>query len=224
MYGDGNNRTKQHVKKYKNKMTENAKNDCISVIEPHQKEISQCNGSNLPKKGVNDNTVNKKNVSVLVTFKEVLYNKIFILYSLPYAVGFSSYSSTTIFIIDYFESKGLTRSEAVTILLYMNFTSAICRLMVGIVKKVCHVNILLIPSISTLLGCICTASYTLIGSSFTMNVILGCFFFATQGCMITQLSMSTARLVNPEQFGVGMGILMSVTGVTNSASGPVIGK
>lgn len=202
-----------------NQSYDGASNKDIINDEPNSSRIQKEIGSRI---SMELSRVTK--TPILSIFRQVLSNKIFIVYAATYAVSYSVYTALLIFLIDFFESKELMRSEGVAIFLYMNFTSSFSRLLTGVIKQIPHVSVLAIPTICSLLGGIAIALLALTGNSISLNTILACAAGASQGSMVTVLSLSVVKFVDVKHFAVGMGIIMTFTGTTSTLFGPFIGK
>ncbi|CAC5414364.1 SLC16A14 [Mytilus coruscus] len=163
-------------------------------------------------------------ISSMAVFKEILLNKAYTAYVLTFAMSLASMNTTIIFFIDYFQTKGMTRSEAVNIYLYMNITSSLFRLLPGILKQIPHVSVLAIPAMSTSIGSISMAMFFFTGSSLTLNIITSCGFGIATGGMIAVMSVAIVKLVGQENYSTGLGISMTSVGIINSGAGPLSGE
>ncbi|XP_076084650.1 uncharacterized protein LOC143055398 [Mytilus galloprovincialis] len=74
------------------------------------------------------------NQTFLSIFKDIITNKLFMGYAFSIAISLASINATLIFFIDYFESKGIRRQDALTIYLLMNLTNSFFRLFPGLLK------------------------------------------------------------------------------------------
>ena len=165
-----------------------------------------------------------KNKSVVKILKGIFKNKIFMCFCFAQALCMASFNSVLIFFFDYYQSKGISRSDAVSIYLYMNIVNTLFRFLSGILKQLPHVSVLSIPAVCALIGTVSMAAFPLSGSSFTLNLAAACGYGLGIGGVVTVVSLSIGKLVGQENYSAGLGISMTVSGILNTASGPISGK
>lgn len=165
-----------------------------------------------------------KNKSVVQILKGIFKNKIFMCFCFAQALCIAAFNSVLIFFFDYYQSKGISRSDAVSIYLYMNIVSTLFRFLPGILKQLPHVSVLSIPTVCALIGTVSMTAFPLAGSSFTLNLAAACGYGLGIGGVVTVVSISIGKLVGQENYSAGLGIAMTVSGILNTASGPISGK
>ncbi|CAC5414368.1 unnamed protein product [Mytilus coruscus] len=164
------------------------------------------------------------NQTFLSIFKDIITNKVFMVYAFSLAISLASINATLIFFIDYFESKGIRRQDALTIYLLMNLTNSFFRLFPGFLKQAPHISVLSIPSACTFIASISMMLFTFVESSIVLNTILACMFGVGMGGMVTVMAVSIVKLIGQRNYSAGLGISMTIVGIFNTAAGPVSGK
>lgn len=169
-----------------------------------------------------ENDFEEKSASRILVI--VLKDKVFVLFIFAVGLSIASFNSVLIFFIDYIQSKGLSRQDAVSIITYMNIFNTVFRIVPGLAKQLPHVSILAIPAIATGAGCIALVLFPLAGSSFTENLAVTMVFGTGLGGIISVLTVAIIKLVGDKHYAVALGVSMTVTGVLNTTYGPVAGK
>ncbi|XP_071143130.1 monocarboxylate transporter 2-like [Mytilus edulis] len=155
--------------------------------------------------------------------KHLFKNKLFMCYIFAQALVVAAFNSVLIFFIDFYQLNGLSRSEAVSIYLYMNVTSTLFRFVPGILKQIPHVSVISIPAFSALVGAIAIAIFPLVPPSYTSFILVACLYGIGLGGMVTVLGISIIKLAGEENYSAALGMSMTCSGIMNAAAGPISG-
>lgn len=193
------------------------------VVNTDNNKLKRVSFSTTELKRLYDTEEDNKDKNIVNILKGIFKNKIFICYCFAQALCVSSFNSVLIFFVDYYQFKGLSRSDAVSLYLYMNIVSTLFRFLPGFLKQLPHVSVLSIPAVSALVGGASMLGFTQSGSSYSLNLVAACGYGLGIGGMVTVLSISIVKLVGQENYSAGLGISMTVSGIFNAAAGPISG-
>jgi len=194
------------------------------VVNTDKNKLKRVSFSTTELRRLYDTEEDNKDISMVNILKGIFKNKIFMCYCFAQALCVAAFNSVLIFFVDYYQFKGLSRSDAVSLYLYMNIVSTLFRFLPGFLKQLPHVSVLSIPAVSALVGAAAMLGFTQSGSSFNLNLIAACGYGLGIGGMVTVLSISIVKLVGQENYSAGLGTSMTVSGIFNAAAGPISGS
>ncbi|CAC5414363.1 SLC16A9 [Mytilus coruscus] len=163
------------------------------------------------------------NKNMYQLLKQLLKNRLFMCYIFAQALCVAAFNSVLIFFIDFYQFNGLSRTQAVSIYLYMNVTSTLFRFIPGLLKQIPHVSVLSIPVFSSLVGAIAMGIFPLVPPSYSSFLLIACLYGIGLGGMVTVLGISIIKLAGEENYSAALGISMTCSGIMNAAAGPISG-
>ncbi|OWF50007.1 Monocarboxylate transporter 9 [Mizuhopecten yessoensis] len=189
-----------------------------------QSKYVQSNKSNLKPHQINDTGLNTSNGHTHCCMKLVLLSKSydFIIYILGMTCTFPAFICILIYIIEFLKTKSFDSEEALLLYLFMNVANTLGRMIPGLCKYIPHVSSLVIPALTTIISCISTVGL-LFANTYKQHLLLMCGFGLAIGSNVTVMSMTTIKLVGLANYSVGVGILMTVTGVSSVCAGTISG-
>ncbi|KAJ8311447.1 hypothetical protein KUTeg_010802 [Tegillarca granosa] len=167
--------------------------------------------------------VRKNAKSTWKGIKTVLQNRIFLLYLLGMTFSLSAFNSILIFLIDFYQSKGLDRSNSVFVLFILNTVGAGGRFVPGLLKTIPHISITTVSAMCCASGCVSVAVLPFV-RSYSQLIIVSCFYGLALGGAVTTGSLGTLKLVGIRYYSTGLGMLLSFCSVGVITAGPISGK
>ncbi|XP_069122407.1 uncharacterized protein [Argopecten irradians] len=146
------------------------------------------------------------------TLKSLTRKRVFILFTVGVSLTLSTFGSALVYLVEYLESK-YGEQDALLLYLYMNISNTFGRLLPGLCALIPRMNVLMISAICTGLSSFTVACIP-VASSYYQHVGLVCIFGMTIGCNDTCMSMTTRKLLGSGMYAIGLGILMTVAGLS----------
>ncbi|XP_060084328.1 monocarboxylate transporter 12-like [Ylistrum balloti] len=160
--------------------------------------------------------------SVQRRFQTLIQNKNFVLFTLAIVTAIPSCDSIIIFLINFLQMKGFDHSKAISIYFCQNLSNAMSRFLPGILDLIPHLSVLLIPSFLTSIAAISCGLLPTATSYVQHIVLLGCLGMA-RGAISTCMPVTTMKLVGKDLYSTGLGVCLTVVGISWMLSGPITG-
>ena len=168
-------------------------------------------------------TATKKTTSVFEKFISSVKNKVFLLYTLSVVMTMPCINSILIFLVDYLEVKGIDRATVVLLFTYTNLTSIAFRILPGTISQMMNLPTLVLPCLVMWL-----ASATILMYPFAETTghftVLSIVYGICKGSMVNLMPVVTFQLVGLDNYSTALGVLFTLTGITNAAGGPISGN
>ncbi|XP_021354111.1 monocarboxylate transporter 6-like isoform X1 [Mizuhopecten yessoensis] len=192
----------------------------FAVCKPLSIGISQ-NTSKKSKDFDPESTSNEdgftKSIRSLVTSKVYLTYTVAMCFTLPVI------NSLMVFIIDFLTTNGFESDTRIQLYLYLQLGNALCRFVPGLCKKyIPHTSVLIIPACFTVLGSTAIALLPHADTYIHYIILLVCLGMAL-GVGVTTVPMTTMKLVGLQKYSAGLGVLMTLMGISNCIAGPIAG-
>ncbi|OWF51554.1 Monocarboxylate transporter 12 [Mizuhopecten yessoensis] len=157
------------------------------------------------------------------SLRSLVTNKVYIAHVVAMCCTLPVINSSLIFIIDFLTTKGFDSKSAILMYLYLQIGSTLCGVVPGLCKKyIPHTSVLIIPACFTIIGSTATALLPH-AKTYTQHVVLLVFLGMTLGVSVTTVSVTTVKIVGLQDYSAGLGVLMTMLGISGSISGPVAG-
>ncbi|OWF51551.1 Monocarboxylate transporter 12 [Mizuhopecten yessoensis] len=157
------------------------------------------------------------------SLRSLVTNKVYIAHVVAMCFTQPIINSSLIFIIDFLTTKGFDSETAILMYLYLQIGSTLCGVVPGLCKKyIPHTSVLIIPACFTIIGSTATA-LLLHAETYTQYVVLLVCLGITLGVSVTTVSVTTMKILGPHDYLAGLGVLMTMIGISGSISGPVAG-
>ncbi|KAL3892047.1 hypothetical protein ACJMK2_004287 [Sinanodonta woodiana] len=170
----------------------------------------------------NNNTA-KCRQTFFMQFFSVLTNKIFILFLVSVSFLYVPHAGILIMFEDIMKSQGFTE-ENIRLIFVIHSTCNICgKLSFGFLKQIPRVSSLVLVFI---LACMSAISFsTLQFSKHFWTTVIACSVLGFEmGATVTAMSIGTLKIIGPERFPFGLGLVYTAVGVGNALVGPISGK
>ncbi|XP_021351245.1 monocarboxylate transporter 12-like [Mizuhopecten yessoensis] len=138
-------------------------------------------------------------------------------------IGFSATVISAVTSVgEYFEGK--SKLLALSFLTFgSGCGSTLCGVIPGLCKKyIPHTSVLIIPACFTIIGSVATALLPHAETYVQYVVLLVCLGM-TLGVSVTTVSVTTVKIVRLQDYSAGLGVLMTMLGISGSISGPSAG-
>ena len=171
-----------------------------------------------------ENIIQKKEqTSVYTRCVSIIKNKIFLLFALSMTMAIPCMNSILIFMIDFYQTKGIEKPAGVSLYVYMNLASLPFRMLPGAIARISKIPKMTMPCIFVWLAAvdIFMFPFASVRSTFTL---LACVYGACLGAMVNLIAVTTFQLTGPENYSTAIGILFTLLGVAKSVAGPISGK
>ncbi|XP_033758097.1 monocarboxylate transporter 12-like [Pecten maximus] len=171
----------------------------------------------------NDFDENSKQNNFTASLKSLVANKVYIVHVIAMCCTIPVINSSLTFMIDFLMTKGFDSETQVILYICLNVGVAFGGVLPGLLKKyIPHTSVLFIPAFFTLVG---TTVYSFLPSAetYTHHVVLLVTLGVALGVSVTTVTMTTMKLVGLHDYTVGLGILMTLLGISNSIAGPIAG-
>ncbi|XP_069106431.1 monocarboxylate transporter 9-like [Argopecten irradians] len=188
---------------------------------PHQPQDHR-NQTDQSLHEINIKSTTNKHYTGIKKLKLLCKNIIFIIFIFGISLKISSFISSLIYMLEFLQTKGFDEKEALLLYFYMNVSTTIGRLLPGLCILIPGIDGLIVSAIFTSISCVSGVGLVL-ASEYYQHVILMCTFGMVMGCGNTVLSMTTMEIVGLNNYAVGLGVLMTVIGVSSIIAGVVSG-
>ncbi|OWF51552.1 Monocarboxylate transporter 12 [Mizuhopecten yessoensis] len=157
------------------------------------------------------------------SLRSLVTNKVYIAHVVAMCCTLPVINSSLIFIIDFLTMKGFDSKTAILMYLYLQIGSTLCGVIPGLCKKyIPHTSVLIIPACFTIIGSVATALLPHAETYVQYVVLLVCLGM-TLGVSVTTVSVTTVKIVRLQDYSAGLGVLMTMLGISGSISGPSAG-
>ncbi|OWF51553.1 Monocarboxylate transporter 12 [Mizuhopecten yessoensis] len=157
------------------------------------------------------------------SLRSLITNKVYIAHVVAMCCTLPVISSSLIFIIDFLTTKGFDSETAILMYLYLQIGSTLCGVVPGLCKRyIPHTSVLIIPACFTIIGSVATALLPHAETYIQCVVLLVCLGM-TLGVSVTTVSVTTVKIVGLQDYSAGLGVLMTMLGISGSISGPIAG-
>ncbi|XP_060070125.1 monocarboxylate transporter 12-like [Ylistrum balloti] len=163
-----------------------------------------------------------KQTTYQTKLKSLVRNCVFIMFTFGISLTLSAFGSALVYLVEFLQTKGYERHEALLLYTYMSVSNTFGRLLPGMCTLIPQMKVLAISVIFTSMSTFSTACLPS-ATMYYQHVFLVCVFGMTIGCNDTCMSMTTMELVGLENYAVGLGILMTVAGLSCICAGTVFG-
>lgn len=165
----------------------------------------------------------KSFINIAECLKALMTNWLFVWFIIAMAMTNSVLNIVSIFLIDYLESRGMTREEAVNVYFVMNITTAVFRLVPGILKQIPGISVTVFPVIFASIGCVALALLPLFKTRLTLTFVV-CVYGCSLGGMVTVNSIVVLKLINREHYSTAIGVNGALSGLSSIVAGPIAGE
>ncbi|XP_033758330.1 monocarboxylate transporter 12-like [Pecten maximus] len=187
----------------------------FAVCKPVSIGISQNKESN------SEENSKQGSFSFTYSLKSLVANKVYILLVIAMCFTLPVVISSKIFILDFLMTQGFNSDAQMKLYLCLQMGTALGGMVPGLLKKyIPHTSVLSIPAFFTIVG---TTVYAFLptAETYAHHALLLVCLGLTLGVGITTVSMTTMKLVGLQSYTVGLGILMTLIGISNSIGGPI---
>ena len=166
---------------------------------------------------------NKVKAKLHARVKTLFTNKPFVSYGISVIMTFTPVIAILMFLIDYYQVKGIPRTTGVWLYLGMNVASFSSRIIMIFLVKLERIPKMAIPLSLNIIG-----SFAIFAFPFIKTVpecaVVACLFGASFGGMISLISITSLDLVGKDDYPLALGIILTLLGVANAVAGPLSGK
>ena len=161
--------------------------------------------------------------SLLVRYRSVIQNRRFLLFALSMMMTSASMSSLMIYIIDYYETKGINRSSSVMLYAVMNLTGVFFRLIMGAITQIQCIPKLALPGVFMWL---ISLTFLLFPSAegLAYFIVLACLAGIARGVLTSSMPILTFHLIGQDNYSTAFGLIMTLMGISSTIAGPIPGK
>ncbi|XP_021351201.1 monocarboxylate transporter 6-like isoform X1 [Mizuhopecten yessoensis] len=150
-------------------------------------------------------------------------NKVYLTHVVAMCCTLPVINSSLVFMIDFLKTQGFDSETAILLYLYSQIATTVFALVPSLCKKyIPHTSVLIIPAYFTLIGSSVTAFLPHADTYAQFVVLLVCLEM-TLGVSITTISMTTMKVVGLKDYSAGLGVLMTLIGISGSIAGPIVG-
>lgn len=185
-------------------------------------DVKRPTGSNI-QQNMTDNSETEDSNTTLNRLRALLQNIVFLGFCFALSLALASFNGFLVFFVDFFEQKGFDRTSVVWLYSGMNVVSTIFRFIPGLLAQSPRIPKLAIPAMYAFLGCI-SLSLLPFMTSYSLNAVVIALYGIALGGVITVISITTLELVGEEIYPTGLGIVLAVSGISNTAGAPIAGK
>ncbi|KAL3892053.1 hypothetical protein ACJMK2_004293 [Sinanodonta woodiana] len=178
--------------------------------------------SQVVSKKAKNNTEKRREENFFMQFCPVLTDKIFLLFLIGVSFLYVPHAGFIIMFADIMKNRGFTEDN-IQLAFVIHSTCNVCgRLSFGFLKQIPRVSSLFLVF---LLVCMSTISFSTLqfAKQFWTTVIACSVLGFEMGATVTAMSIGTLKLIGPEQFPFGLGLLYTTIGVGNAVVGPISG-
>lgn len=185
-------------------------------------DVKRPTGSNI-QQNMTDNSETEDSNTTLNRLRALLQNIVFLGFCFALSLALASFNGFLVFFVDFFEQKGFDRTSVVWLYSGMNVVSTIFRFIPGLLAQSPKIPKLAIPAMYAFLGCI-SLSLLPFMTSYSLNAVVIALYGIALGGVVTVISITTLELVGEETYPTGLGIVLAVSGIANTAGAPIAGK
>lgn len=168
-------------------------------------------------------STHKSRISIAECLKALMTNGLFVWFIIAMAMALSVLNIVSIFLIDYLESRGMTREEAVNVYFFMNITTSVIRLVPGILKQIPGISVTVFPVMFASTGCVALALLPLMETPLTLTFV-ACVYGCSLGGVVTVNTIVVLKLINRDHYSTAIGINGALSGLSTIAAGPIAGE
>jgi MFS family permease len=162
-------------------------------------------------------------INITECLKVLMTNGLFVWFVVAMAMVTSVLNIVSIFLIDYLQSRGMTREEAVNVYFIMTITATVFRLVPGILKQIPGISVTVFPVMFASIGCVALALLPLFKTRLTL-IFVACVYGCSLGGVVTVNSIVVLKLINREHYSTAIGINGALSGLSSIAAGPIAGE
>lgn len=150
-------------------------------------------------------------------------NKVFMVYVAGLSFALPIINILTVFIIDLYQDRGFTKTEASFGLIALNMCGGLGRLSPGFLMKIPRMTIIGVPIMACVLlgiGIVCVVFVP----GLSLLIVSSCVTGFAIGILVASLNVTTASLVGTNHLGNAIGIICTTNGIGTAISGPLGGN